>query len=110
MYELAPDLHVEDATLSEYARAFPEAEIHASPGLAERRPDLELHATLSDQVPPAWREQLDQALTAGNVFFSEAVLLHRDSVLRTVADEIVRAAAGRTRAARGVLRGFASMQ
>ena len=84
-YVLSPN-KIHNQTLPEYARAYPEAEIHVPPGLAERRPDLRVSGTLGDQAPPAWRDRLDQALTAGNVFFCEAVLCHRPSRTLLVGD------------------------
>ena len=35
-------------------RTYPEAELWAAPGLAEKRKDLPFDGTLSDQAPPAW--------------------------------------------------------
>lgn len=84
-YILSPN-KIHNQTLPSYGEAFPEAEIHAPPGLAERCPDLRIHRSLEDEAPPEWRDTLDQALTSGNVFFSEAVLLHRASRTLLVGD------------------------
>jgi hypothetical protein len=84
-YILSPN-KIHSQTLPAYADAFPRAELHAPPGLVERRPDLRVTATLSDRPPDDWSQELDQALTAGNVFFSEAVLFHRSSRTLLVGD------------------------
>jgi hypothetical protein len=84
-YVLSPN-KIHNLTLAAYAEAYPQAQIHAPPGLAERRPALRIDAVLGDEAPPAWRDHVDQALTAGNVFFSEAVLLHRPSRTLLVGD------------------------
>lgn len=84
-YILSPN-KIHNQTLPAYADAYPSAEIHASPGLIDRCPDLPITGTLGDEAPPAWRDQIDQALTAGNVFFSEVVLLHRPSRTLLVGD------------------------
>jgi hypothetical protein len=84
-YVLSPN-KIHNQTLQAYAEAYPEAEIHAPPGLAERCPDLRITATLGGEAPRAWRDCLDQTLTSGNVFFCEAVLLHRASRTLLVGD------------------------
>jgi hypothetical protein len=84
-YIVSPN-KIHNQTLAAYARSHPRARIHAPPGLAERCPDVPVGATLGDEAPPAWREQLDQVLTRGNVFFAEAVLFHRLSRTLLVGD------------------------
>jgi hypothetical protein len=72
--------------IGEYIATYPRAKAFASPGLPERRPDLEFHAVLGDRPDPAWAADLDQAEMRGNVFFSEIVFLHRASRTLVVAD------------------------
>ncbi len=72
--------------LASFVDAYPDATLYASPGLPERRPDLTFAAVLGDAPEAAWSADLDQALTAGNVFFSEVVFLHRRSKTLIVAD------------------------
>ena len=79
---------IHNQTLAAYRDAFPEAALHAPPGLPERRPDIRFDAVLGNETNPAWSEELDQALTAGNVFFTEALLLHRRSRTLLVGDLI----------------------
>jgi hypothetical protein len=84
-YVLSPN-KIHNQTLAAYARAYPKARIYAPPGLAERRPELPVHGVLGDQPPAEWSAELDQALTAGNVFFAEVLLLHRRSRTLLVGD------------------------
>ena len=84
-YLLSPN-KIHNQTLRPCAEAWPGAEVHVPPGLPERCPALPVTALLGDEAPPAWRDEFDQALTAGNVFFSEAVLLHRPSKTLLVGD------------------------
>jgi hypothetical protein len=71
---------IHNQTLAACRAAWPDAELVAPPGLRERRPDLEFDRVLGvGPPPPGWAGELDVALTGGNVFFSEALLLHRSS-------------------------------
>jgi hypothetical protein len=72
--------------IGDYLDAYPGARVFASPGLPERRTDLEFHGVLGDEPEPAWARDLDQAVTQGNSFFSEVVFLHRKSGTLIVAD------------------------
>ena len=68
-------------------RAYPAAELWASPGLPERRRDLRFAGVLGDRPEPAWAPDLDQLTTDGNVFFSEVVFFHAASGTLIVADK-----------------------
>lgn len=65
--------------LGDWARHFPEATIHAPPGLSARRPDLRFDALLGDRPAPAWRDVLDQCIFGPSLFMDEVVFLHRPS-------------------------------
>lgn len=69
-----------------YREAYPEACLCASPGLPARRRDLVFDRELGDTPDPAWAEEIDQAATAGNTFFSELLFLHRASGTLIVGD------------------------
>jgi hypothetical protein len=69
-----------------WAEAYPEARLLASPGLIERRPDVEFDGELGDDPDPAWADEIDQAATSGNIFFSEIVFLHRATRTLVVTD------------------------
>ena len=62
--------------------------IYASPGLEERRPDINYAGVLKDEPENEWKEDLDQILTKGNVFFSEAIFYHKMSRTLLVGDLI----------------------
>jgi hypothetical protein len=84
-YVIAPN-KIHNQTLADYAAAYPDAELWLAPGLPERRPDLSPAGVLGAEPLLAWSAELDQCLTAGNVFFSEALMLHRRSRTLMVAD------------------------
>jgi hypothetical protein len=73
-------------SIGEYVDAYPQAKAFASPGLPERRPDLEFDGVLGDRPESPWAADLDQAEMRGNIFFSEIVFLHRASRTLIVAD------------------------
>lgn len=72
--------------LESFAKAFPEAQIWASPGLVERLPDVSFSGTLEDTPHDDWADVLDQRTTKGNEFFSEVVFFHHASKTLIVAD------------------------
>jgi hypothetical protein len=65
--------------LNEWAEKWPEARLHAPPGLARRRPDLHFHAELADEAPPDWNGDIDQTIFRGSIAMEEAVFFHRRS-------------------------------
>jgi hypothetical protein len=65
---------------------YPDAKLWASPGLRERLPTLDYTGVLADRPEAPWAAHVDQHLTAGNAFFSEAVFFHRASRTLIVAD------------------------
>lgn len=62
-----------------YAEAHPQAELHAAPGLAEKRRDLAFHHVLADDPPGAWKDELDQLVFRGMPYLNEVAFLHRRS-------------------------------
>jgi hypothetical protein len=76
--------------LGEWAEAWPEASLHASPGLARRRPDLEFASELGDRPDPAWEGQIDQAVVGGGLAMDEVLFFHRRSSTCLVCDLIQR--------------------
>lgn len=72
--------------LASFAEAYPKALIWASPGMVERRSDIRFAGTLDDHPHPDWAPVLDQLVTKGNLFFSEAVFFHASSKTLIVAD------------------------
>lgn len=65
--------------LAEWQRAYPEAWLHAAPGLPPRRPDLTFDRKLGDEPPPEWAGEIDQVTVRGNRITTEIVFFHRAS-------------------------------
>jgi len=71
-----------DLHLAQWRSAYPTARLHAAPGLAAKRPDLNIDVELGDAPPGDWPADLDYVLMHGNRITTEAVFFHRPS--RTV--------------------------
>ncbi|MEC7763169.1 MAG: DUF4336 domain-containing protein [Pseudomonadota bacterium] len=80
-YLVAPN-HLHHVFIGDWARAFPEAEVWAAPGLAAKRGDLTITGTLDDVADGAWSEVIEQVVVTGNRLTTEVVFYHRPS--RTV--------------------------
>lgn len=65
--------------LAEWREAYPGAEMIAAPGLAARRPDLDIDRELGGGLPAEWAGEIDLVLMAGNRITTEAVFFHRAS-------------------------------
>jgi len=70
----------------DFARHFPEAEVHGSPDLPAKRPDVPWKGVLDDTPAPGWAPDLDQCLVRGNRYLDEVVFLHRETRTMIVAD------------------------
>ena len=77
---------IHNQALHEYATYYPNAKIFASPGLPERKPDINFEAVLKDEPEQEWKNDIEQTLTKGNVFFSEAIFYHKASKTLLVCD------------------------
>jgi len=82
-YVVSPN-HLHHLYMGDWSRAYPDAKLYASPGLASKRKDLTFYKTLSTDTPePEWSGQIDQCIFgSGNGWFDEIVFFHRAS--RTV--------------------------
>jgi hypothetical protein len=69
---------------------WPDARVHAPPGLAERKPEVRFDAELGDAPDPAWTDVIDQAVFRGSLFMDEVVFLHRPSRTAIVGDLVQR--------------------
>jgi len=76
--------------LGEWAQAWPEASLYASPGLAPRRKDLAFDAELEGTPDPAWHGQIDQVVIGGSFAMNEVVFFHRRSATCLVCDLVQR--------------------
>lgn len=65
--------------MEEYAAAYPEAVLVASPGLAGKRPDIAFDRTLGDRPEHEWAGALDQVVVPIRGDYREVVFLHRPS-------------------------------
>jgi hypothetical protein len=65
--------------LGDWAGAWPEARLYASPGLARRRRDLSFDAELTDTAAAAWAADIDQVIFHGSFAMEEVVFFHRSS-------------------------------
>ena len=72
--------------LGQWAQAWPEARLFASPGLKRRRPDLRFDAELGDQPDSAWANDIDQVIFHGSFAMQEVVFFHRASCSAIITD------------------------
>ncbi|WP_417676271.1 DUF4336 domain-containing protein [Pseudodonghicola sp.] len=63
----------------QWHQAFPQAQLHAAPGLPAKRRDIPFDRTLGEAPDPAWAGDVDQVLIRGNLITTEAVFFHRAS-------------------------------
>lgn len=89
--------------LSEWAERWPEARLHAPPGLAARRRDLNFHAELGDQADPAWADEIDQVVFRGSFAMEEVAFFHRPSRTAIIGDLVQRHDPANFRGVKGML-------
>lgn len=65
--------------VGDVATHYPGAELHAAPGLPERRRDVGFHAVLGDEAPPGWEGEIQQLVFRAIPMLKEVVFLHRAS-------------------------------
>ena len=76
--------------LGAWAERWPEAQLHAPPGLAKRKPELHFNEELGDEANPDWAEDLDQTIFRGSLAMEEVVFFHRPSGTAIVCDLVQR--------------------
>jgi hypothetical protein len=74
-----------DRFIAQFIARFPQAEIHAAPGLAQLHPELKLTGTLGTGAVP-WSAALDQVLLEGAPKLNEVVFFHRATRSLLVSD------------------------
>ena len=89
--------------LQEWAEHWPEARLHAPPGLASRRRDLAFDADLGDRPDAAWFSDIDQVVVRGSFAMEEVVFFHRTSRSAIVGDLVQRHDPARMTGWKGVL-------
>ena len=81
---VAPNLF-HHLSLAEWAAAFPEATVHAAPGLEKKRPDLRIDRTLGDAPDPGLADVITEVPIDG-CRLGEVVLFYRPANTLLVAD------------------------
>jgi hypothetical protein len=76
--------------LPEWAARWPDARLHAPPGLAARKPEVHFHAELGEDPDPAWAPDIDQVIFRGSLFMEEVAFFHRPSRTAIVGDLVQR--------------------
>ena len=71
--------------MGEWAKAWPDAKLYASPGLARKRPDLRFDSELTDEANPAWLDDIDQVIFR-SLAMDEVVFFHRPSRTALITD------------------------
>ena len=89
--------------LGQWAQAWPEAKLWASPGLAQRRSDLSFDGELGDAAEPAWESDIDQLIFRGSFFMEEVVFFHRSSRSAIITDLVQKFDPATQRGWRGLL-------
>lgn len=74
--------------LGDWGEIFPEAQVYASPGLMNKRPELSFDAELGDVPETGWRDEIDQLIFAGSRAMDEVVFFHKTSRTLILADLI----------------------
>jgi hypothetical protein len=89
--------------LGQWAQAWPEARLWASPGLARRRRDLSFHGELGDAAESAWEKTIDQVIFRGSFAMEEVVFFHHASRSAIITDLVQKFDPATLRGWRGLL-------
>jgi len=76
--------------LPEWTERWPDARVHAPPGLARRKPEVRFVSELGDEPDPAWSSDLDQAVFRGSFALEEVAFFHRPSRTAILCDLVQR--------------------
>ena len=74
--------------LQDWVSAFPEALLYASPGLSNKRRDLNFDHELTNSVDGAWSADLHQVVFTGSKMMEEVVFFHKASQTLILTDLI----------------------
>lgn len=74
--------------LQDWAKVFPDAKVYASPGLREKRKDIDFTADLKDSPESEWQDEIDQLIFKGSKAMQEVVFFHRASKTLILTDLI----------------------
>jgi hypothetical protein len=89
--------------LSEWAERWPDARMHAPPGLARRKPELHFDAELGDEPDPAWAADIDQTIFTGSFAMEEVAFFHRPSRTAIFGDLVQRHDPARMKGLKGLV-------
>lgn len=89
--------------IQEWVARWPDAKLHAPPGLAARKPEISFTSELGDEADPAWADDLDQTIFHGSFFMEEVVFFHRLSRTAIVCDLVQRHDPIRTTGLKGMV-------
>jgi len=89
--------------LAEWAEAYPDAKVHAAPGLTEQITTTTIQSTMGEDPDPAWAGAIDQIMVRGNRITTEVVFFHRESSTVLVADLVQQIPKGWYRGWRAVI-------
>jgi hypothetical protein len=89
--------------LKEWAERWPDARLHAPPGLAKRKPELCFDAELDNTADPAWAAEIDQTIFRGSIAMEEVAFFHRPSRTAIICDLVQRHDPARMRGLKGML-------
>ena len=76
---LVPPNSLHHMFAGDWRAAYPNAKLHAPPGLRAKRKDLVFNDDLGDEPAAAWARDIDQVIVAGNRITTEVVFFHRTS-------------------------------
>jgi len=77
--------------LQEWSERWPEAQLHAPPGLAKKKREIHFHAELADSAAQApWAGQIDQVIFRGSIAMEEVAFFHRASRTAIIGDLVQR--------------------
>src|SRR5215469_10778816 len=63
--------------VADWQKAYPDAQTFCARGLDAKRADLKLTASLGDDPPPAWADEIDQVFMRAPPSLNEIVFFHR---------------------------------
>ena len=89
--------------LKEWVERWPEARLHAPPGLARRKPGLRFDAELGDEADPAWAADIDQTIFRGSIAMEEVAFFHRPSRTAIFCDLVQRHDPAQMKGVKGML-------
>ena len=89
--------------LKEWAERWPDARLHAPPGLAKRKAKLHFDAELGDEADPAWAADIDQVIFRGSIAMEEVAFFHRPSRTAIFCDLVQRHDPAQMKSLKGIL-------